>query len=372
MSSHFWLSSRAITLTSAEVSAMDDAEARYFLAEMRWKVRNQQVCPDCGVQDSHYDLRSRNKWRCKHCFKEFSVTSGTPFHRCRIGYRRLAIALMAFTIRQKGFEALELRREIGGHYATCFTLLHKIRTALWVTRKKEKLSGIVEIDGAHVSGRKRKPRKKKVSKKEDKTAVPQKYSQHRQRVPRSAHPYHPNRRIWMTLRQIIPGVTNRIDKRTGKPIGNGAGRTIVEICRSENQADIEALVRQYVEQGTLIRTDELPGYGNLKLMGYEHQTVNHSEEFCSDEGINQNQAESFFARMRRGCIGVHHRITPEYMADYGEEYAWREEVRRVDTRNQMKSLVSRILATGPLPDWTNYSHGNHRKKELLYEAHRPA
>lgn len=368
MTAHFWLSGKAITLTEASVGAMTEEEARMFLAELRWGSRDRQVCPACGAVDSHYDIRTRKQWRCKHCFQSFSVTSGTPFHRSRVGYRRLALAICAFVINHKGIAALALRRVIGGQYRTSFVLLHKIREALMSTASQEPLSGLVEIDGGHFSGRPRKGRKKKITRPQDKKEVPLKYRQHRDKVPARRFPFHPNRRIIMVLRSISSETTGAVNRYSGKPVGKGALRTIVAVCRSENSTDADALVRQYVARGSMIRTDEMHAYGNLKLMGYMHEVVNHSIEFSTDDGVNENQAESYFSRMRRSCIGIYHRITPRYMLDYATEIAWREDVRRLDVRQQMANIVGRVFSIGPLSDWTNYCRGNHRKMELLFVA----
>lgn len=369
MTASFWLSKDAITLTQESIGAMSEEEARLFLAELRWGSREQQVCPDCGAVDRHHNIRTRKQWRCKHCFRTFSVTSGTPFADQKIGYRKLVIAIFAFVINQKGLAALTLRRIIGGQYRTAFTLLHKIREAVMLTVSQEKLSGMIEIDGGHFSGRKRKGRKKKRAAGKD---IPEKYKQHRQKLARTSFPFHPNRRIIITMREISSEKTGAFNRYSGKPLGKGACRTLVAVCRSENATDIDALVRQHVEHQATIRSDELPAYGNLKLMGYIHEVVNHSEEFSSDEGINQNQAESFFSRMRRACIGIYHRITPKYMLDYATEMAWREDVRRQDTKTQMAALLGRVCNAGLSTDWLNYCRGNKRKAELLFRAPAPA
>ncbi len=370
MTAHFWLSAGAITITQDSIGAMTDDQARMFLAELRWGSADQQVCPDCGVIDRHYNIRTRGQWRCKHCFHTFSVTSGTPLADHKLGYRKLLIALFAFVINQKGLAALALRRIIGGQYRTSFTLLHKLREAIMLTTSQDQLGGIVEIDGGHFSGRKRKGRKKRKPDAKKKT-VPDKYAQHRSRAPRSAFAYHPNRRIIIALREISPETTGAINKYNGKPIGKGATRTVVAVCRSENNVDVEALIRKHVAAPSTIRSDEMHAYCNVKLMGYTHEVVNHSVEFSSDEGYNENQAESFFSRMRRACIGIYHRITPKYMLDYATETAWREDVRRKDTRTQMAELFSRVSRAGLSRDWINYCHGNRRQVELLFQGSRP-
>lgn len=365
---HFWLKREAIPLTLEVIAALSDEQARLYLAEMRWG-KDRQVCPECGAVDRHHAIRTRKQWRCKHCFRTFSVTTGTPFADRKIGYRKLLLAIFAFVIHQKGLAALALRRIIGGQYRTAFTLLHKIREAVMLTVPSEKLSGVIEIDGGHFSGKRRKGRKKKPkAKPEDKTEVPAKYAQQRDKIKPSAFPFHPNRRIVIALREISPEKTGQINIHNGKEIGMGAARTLVAVCRSENGADIEALVKQHIKQQSLIRSDELPGYGNLKLMGYGHEVVNHSVEFSTDEGVNQNQAESFFSRMRRACIGVYHRVTPKYMLDYATEMAWREDVRRKDTAQQLALLAGRVLGAGLSADWRRYAQGNRRQVELLFAA----
>lgn len=353
MAASFWLSAEALTLTLDQVTQLNDDQARVLLASMRWGSDTQQICPECGVVDSHYYVRSQRRWRCKHCATNFSVTSRTPFADCKIGCRKLLISIFTFIIHQKGLAALALRRVIGGSYKTSFMLLHKLREGLLLSPPAEKLSGVIEIDGAHLSGRKRK--KRKVEDQEFPPSIPKKYQQQRTKFSAGDFPHHPNRRIVIVLRELGTG-------------HRGAGRTVAAVCRSENARDIEALVRKYVEKGSVIRTDELSAYGNLKLMGYTHQTVNHSVELSTEFGINQNQAESYFSRLRRAAIGVYHRISPRYMLDYCIEMGWREDIRKTDAFLQLGNLVRRIFATGFSADWRRYCQGHHRAQELLFEA----
>ncbi len=358
MAQHFWLHSKSVSLTGANIANFSDEEARYFLARMRWGDDGTQVCPKCGVVDRHHDIKSRCQWSCKHCGRRFSVTTETPFADFKIGYSRLLLAIFAFVVNQKGIAALALRRLIGGQYRTSYTLLQKIREAVMLTMPREPLSGVVEVDGGHFAGKRRKGRKLKEEK--GPAELPKKYRkpQQRDKISASEFPHHPNRRIVLVMREMF---------KNGE--GKGAARTRVAVIRSENTADIEALVQQHVARLSTIRSDELTAYGNLKLLGYAHETVNHSVEFSTDDGVNQDQAESFFSRMRRAFIGVYHKITPRYMLDYACEMAWREDARRKSTLEQMQMIFKRVCSSGISTDWLNYGRNGHKRPvELLFDA----
>jgi len=355
MSAHFWLKAESIPMTLEAVSRLNDEQARYFLADMRWGSPETIVCPHCGAIDKHYDIRTQKRWRCKHCSASFSLTSGTVLDNMKIGCRRLLLAVFAFIINQKGLAALALRRIIGGQYRTSYMLLHKLREVIMIAQTQmPKLKGTVEMDGGHFSGVPRKGRTKADN--ADKKDIPKKYqAQHRTKEkPNEENQFHPNRRIIMVLRESF-GVK-----------GMGASKTVVAVCKSENKTDVESLVKKYVEKQSTLRTDELSAYGNVKLMGYTHETVNHSNEFSTPKGVNQNQAEAYFSRMRRAVIGIYHQVTPKYMVDYASEIAWREDIRRTNTRDQLSGLVKAVFRAGVSFDWCNYSVGNKRKAELLF------
>jgi len=343
-------------MTLEDAMALTEEQAWRLFAQIRWGSSKRQCCPKCGKKDQHYNIPSRRRWRCKACKSTFSVTTRTPFADRKISFKKLVLGIFTFVISQKGIAALALKRVIRCQYRTAFVLLHKLREAIMVTVSTELLEGRIEMDGAHFSGRPRKGNK--APPKAAAPTIPLKYQQpppQRQKQPPNVFPFHPNRRIVMVLRVY------------GEK-GKGAKRTIVEICKSENAADIEALVAKTVKRGSLIWTDELSAYGNLKKRGYKHAAVNHTKEFSTKNGVNENQAESFFSRMRRAVIGIYHRFTPMYMIDYANEMAWREDVRRMDTWVQLSSLLERVFDAGVSKDWCGYAQGHKRAEEILFQA----
>ena len=141
------------------------------------------------------------------------MTSGTKFADHKLPLRTILQAMIVFANNVKGISASALTRLLGFAYQTAFVLPHKIREAITENRDKKKLEGLVQIDGAHVSGSVRKGRVKTNDTK----------TQHRDKTGYAANPKHPNRRIVMVLREVDQG--NHM----------GATRTIVEIVRSENR-----------------------------------------------------------------------------------------------------------------------------------------
>ena len=183
-------------------------------------------------------------------------------------------------------------------------------------------------------------------------------TQARAKVDAGANPTHPNRRIVMVLRQVDP---------TG---GSGAIRTVVEIVQAENREWATKLAKKYVERGATVMTDEHPACGEF-MARYNHATVNHSIEFSTDAGVNNNQAESYFARLRRLVWGQIHRLSPKYMLDSTTEIAWREDVRRTPTSKQVEQLLKMTLKR-PSTFWRRYSQGNKRPEEILFVGGAPA
>ena len=120
------------------------------------------------------------------------------------------------------------------------------------------------------------------------------------------------------------------------------GRTVTKVFNSEaaGVADIAAVI----ELGSTVHADEAPHWDALHDR-FLTKRINHEWAY-SDEGACTNDAESFFSRVRRAEIGIHHHIAGPYFAAYVAEMAWREDNRRVS--NGPASRASRNKVS-----WTN-------------------
>lgn len=345
-----------------EVSNLDQAQVLKTFIEFRWGSLEKVLCPGCGAISKPFLRVARSQLRCRHCDRHFSPLVNTVFVDRKIPLKKLLMALIAFITSAKGVSALQLSRIIDVQVKTATALLGKIRECLLRQRDTEILSGLIEIDGGHFCGKPRKScfrgkskpeeiativearlRGERVSKRKPKGKAARKNWEKRK-----------NRRVVMVYRAVSQD-------------GEGAYSTRVFVALSENSAVVDKLTPEIVAAHSTIMTDENAAYTHLS-MDYDHHCVEHSLEFCTPNGVNENQAESFFSRMRRAEYGIFHGYRPKYLADYAQEFAWREDVRRQTELQKLMNLLRRVFDAGMSRWWRGYWQGHNRPGELLVRA----
>lgn len=161
-----------------------------------------------------------------------------------------------------------------------------------------------------------------------------------------------NRRIVLVLRL-------RSDE-----LGRGAIRTFTWVGKAESDEYVRETVMRMVKLGSLIVSDEGQGFSALG-MHYEREVVAHSQMYCTPEGVNQNQAESFMSRLRRMEIIFHGYHGPKYLADYAAYAARLEDDRRKTIKERVTSLLTDALNCGKSQWWRGYFQGKMREFEIL-------
>ena len=228
------------------------------------------------------------------------------------------MAIAVFVNGAKGHAALHLSRDLNVQYKTAFVLSHKLREAMGSqvhNPDQPELSGTVEIDGMYAGGN-----VKRANKKADRVDR------------RLAEEQTGKRQVVVVAREIM-------------------GRTMPFILPRES--DAVPLIRQHVASGTIIHADESNAWERLHA-SYDMRRVNHSAEYVSEDGANVNQAESFFSRLRRAEYGVHHRISGQYLYQYANEMAWREDNRRIPNGMQFRFVTGAALRHAKSEVWRGY------------------
>lgn len=141
MAQHFLLYRAARSKSLSTVLKYSSAEALREFAMIRWGSETDQTCPHCGVNDSHRYVPAQRRWRCRHCYKGFSVTSGTVLHSHKLPLQKILGAMLLYANAVKGMSALLLSRDLDVQYKTAFVLLHKLRETLFKTRDTDLFKG---------------------------------------------------------------------------------------------------------------------------------------------------------------------------------------------------------------------------------------
>jgi transposase-like protein len=102
------------------------------------------------------------------------------------------------------------------------------------------------------------------------------------------------------------------------------GQVVIEMLENVQQVTIKPLIKQTIQSGSLIYTDEYNIYNRLIEWGYGHKTVNHSEgEYARDEDgdgfheVHVNTIEGFWSLLRswlRPHRGISQEKLPLYLA----------------------------------------------------------
>ena len=314
MAQHFLLSAAARTLKLRDVYRLTDEAAHAAFVAIRFSENaGAPFCPDCGCTDP-YAIPTRRKWKCRACGKQFSATSGTIFASRKMAFVDLLAAICIFVNCAKGISALQLSRDLDCQYKTAFVLAHKLREAMAKGNDDVHLDGTVEVDGAYFGGHVR-PENRKVDRKDRRLAANKGN----------------DRRVVVVLRER-------------------GGRTLPFVVRRE--AEGAAIVRERVALGSELHADEAPHWDELE-MRYHAYRINHSEAFSWD-GACTNQAESYFARLRRAVTGQHHHVSKQYLYQYANEAAWREDHARVANGAQHAAVLASALGSPISRAWKGY------------------
>ena len=325
LAQHFLLSRAARSLSLSKVARLSDEEAFDAFRLIRWAdTEGKPSCPRCGCLE-HSFLTTRRLWKCKGCAHQYSVTSGTLFASRKLPIRDYLLAVAIFVNGAKGHSALQLSRDLDVQYKTAFVLAHKLREAVAAEAADHEPSGTVEVDGAYFGGH----------------IKPANHKENR-RDRRLARNQNGKRRVVVIARER-------------------GGRTVPFVFKTE--ASAVPVIAARIKLGSTVHADEAPGWDALHERFLTFR-INHQQAY-SDDGACTNQAESFFSRLRRAEIGIHHHIAGPYLAAYAAEMAWREDNRRISNGEQYLTAANLALTSPVSRVWCGYWQ-RHKPKVSRY------
>ena len=294
------------TLIEAIEFFADPDNALNYLASKRWP--HGVICPHCDAAEPMF-LKTRRIWKCRGCRKQFSIKVGTIFEDSAIPLGKWLTATWLISNCQNGVSSYELARDLGVTQKTAWFMLQRIRLALQDERGG-KLSGEVEADETFIGGKARNIHVKK----------------RRQKI----HGRGP------VDKAIVAGVLER----------GGEVRTAVVTKRRKEQ--LQGLIRDNVEAGSELFTDELKSYDGLGS-DYTHEVINHAEAYVR-ERVHTNGVENFWSLLKRGLASTYVSVEPFHLFRYLDEQAFRYNNRTgMNDGDRFSLVLSRI--TGRRLTW---------------------
>ncbi|MDY5106984.1 MAG: IS1595 family transposase [Actinobacillus minor] len=337
------ISSKSKNINLKDILRLTEEDAFHLLKTHRWgnpNDINDVCCPFCGIRHHAYFLQSRKRWTCKHCKRNFYITTNTAFAFHKLPLVDILLAISLFANEVKGISAITMSRHLNVNYKTAFVLCHKLREALFKTRDLTPLQGEIHEDGTLINYKLRKANFKK--------------NQHKQQDKKTNYP---------KLRQTKRVIISLNQRASNDETLWGSNRTIVAMDYTENANIVLALNHCFVKAGSDIMCDENLAYKGLDFH-YTRWSVNHKECY-SAKGVSNNLAESFNARFRDLHRGVHHKCDNKYALHYANQAAFMSDNRQKSNGDLFSDILKRCLWVLPLREWVGYWQGNHRTQELI-------
>jgi transposase-like protein len=259
------------------------------------------VCPHCAANGPMF-LRTRRIWKCSMCRKQFSIKAGTVFEDSPIGLDKWLPALWMIANCKNGISSWELHRAIGVTQKTAWFMLHRIRLAMQ-DEQGGKLGGEVEVDETFIGGKARNMHKHKRAEKIQ------------GRGPEG--------------KAIVAAVLER------------GGKVRAQVMETRKKPDLQAMVREHVEQGSAVYTDALKSYEGLDE--FEHQVIDHAVAYV-EGNVHTNGLENFWSLLKRGLKGTYVSVEPFHLFRYIDEQAFRYNNREdKDDFDRFKAALSQIV-----------------------------
>ena len=102
--------------------------------------------------------------------------------------------------------------------------------------------------------------------------------------------------------------------------GNARAFTVPDVTGKP----LKAAIRKNVHLRSAIMTDDFPAYRGIDR-GFDggHRVVSHSSGEYVNGDASTNEAESYFALLKRGIVGSFHSVSSRHLNRYCDEFSFR-------------------------------------------------
>lgn len=280
------------------------AQCLEFLARLRWPEGIR--CRKCNEIKKHYLRVEQHAFSCTTCGTLTTPTKGTIFYRSNVRLSDWFWVVFQFAKTRTGITAKQIERELDVSYKTALRMCNKVRSCL--DEAPEKLKGKVEVDETYMGN---------------------------------------SRRYFGRKRKRGRGA----DKRPVFGVVERDGAVVAKVVDNCKRDTVFPIIKEHVESGSEIFSDEFAVYRTLSEEGYEHDTVNHSAgqyvKYREDgEEVHTNTLEGFWSYPKNAIKGVHRGVSDRHLQGYINEYAFRQSHRN-DEQPMFFTILRRLVPVEP-------------------------
>ena len=202
---------------------------------------------------------------------------------------------------KNGISSYEIAKDLGVTQKTAWFMDHRIRFVLH-SGSLGKLSGEVEVDESFIGGKARNM-----------------HLRRRQKI----HKPGPHYKV------AVMGMVERGGKVVAFPVGN------------RKKPELQKQVREHVEAGTAIFSDELKSYEGLEK-DHQHAVIDHAVEYVCGN-VHTNTMENFWSLLKRGLHGTYVSVEPFHLFRYIDEQAYGYNNRKLTDAERFSIAVESIV-----------------------------
>lgn len=118
------------------------------------------------------------------------------------------------------------------------------------------------------------------------------------------------------------------------------------ITKDATKKTLLPLIKEIVEKGSTVVTDEWGAYNGLNKHGYTHERVNHSHgQYVNKSGFSTNGIENFWSHLKRMIFGIYRKVSAKHLYWYCAECAYRYNTRSLKDGERLILFVSEAITT---------------------------
>jgi transposase-like protein len=117
------------------------------------------------------------------------------------------------------------------------------------------------------------------------------------------------------------------------------GKLVCRVVKSTSQKSLTPHILETVKPKTKLYTDDHSGYNKVGKL-YNRRIVDHSKKQYVNGDAHTNTLEGYWSILKRGIIGIYHKMTEKHLQKYANEFVFRYNTRKLSESARFNLVLS--------------------------------